>query len=70
MMATIQITLDEETYRRFAARASERGESVEAVVSEFVSRAAAAEAGVALEVASIIERQLQTYEDVFHRLAE
>ncbi len=68
-MATLQIELDDDMYRRLETRARERGLTVEDVAVAAVANEAQMET-VSPEVAAIIERQLEQYGSVFHRLAQ
>lgn len=68
-MATLQITLDDDTYRRLEIQARERGLTVEDVAVAAVAKEAQAE-DVSAEVKAMVERHLQQYGSLFHRLAQ
>lgn len=64
-MATLTITINEETHGRLVELARERGTSVEELVAE-----AARQAVVKAEARAAAERHLAHYPEMFKRLAE
>ena len=68
-MTTISVSLDDETYARLKAAAEAEGIAVEELAADAV-RSQYRPAAISTEVAGIIERQIEQYRDVFHRLAQ
>ncbi len=71
-MATLTITIDDETFARLMERAADAEVDVEAVATALVTSGLAADAGktVSPEVAAIIERQVEQFRPLFQRLAQ
>ena len=68
-MTTISVSLDDETYARLKAAADAEGIAIEELAAGAL-RTQYRPGAVSTEVAGIIERQIETYRPVFHRLAQ
>ena len=71
-MATLTITIDDDTFARLTERAAEVGADAATVATALVTSCLAPELAsqVSPEVAAIIERQVSHFRPLFQRLAQ
>lgn len=69
-MATLTITLDDETFARLEERARETSASVEEVARAFMLASMQSESDVSEEFKELTRTLLATYEPLLHRLAQ